>query len=59
MRNTRFPLEGNNVMFIHLDEDYQEILSLRGVNSCTVYTAFTEKYESCRGEVCEKFHANR
>lgn len=46
-------------MFTHLDEDSQEIPSLRGVNSCTVYIAFTEKYESCRGEVCEKFHARR
>jgi hypothetical protein len=45
-------------MFIHLEEDHQEIPSLRGVNLCTGYIAFTEKYGSCRGEVCEKFHAS-
>jgi hypothetical protein len=59
MRDTRFPSQESNVMFIHLDEDTQQIPSLRGVNSCTMYMTFIEKYESFRGEVCEKFHASR
>jgi len=46
-------------MFIHLDEDNQDIPSLRSVNLYSVYIEFTEKYESCRGEICEKFHARR
>jgi hypothetical protein len=45
-------------MFIHLDEDNQEIPSLLGVNSYSVCIAFREKYESFRGKVCEKFHAS-
>jgi len=43
MRNILFPLHESDVIFIHLDEDNQEIPSLRGVNSCTVYIALTEK----------------
>jgi len=59
MLNTRLPFSKNNVMFIHLDEDNQDIPSLRSVNLYSVYIEFTEKYESCRGEICEKFHARR
>ena len=42
-------------MFIHLDVDNQEIPCLRGVNSCTVYIAFIEKYESCEVKFVRNF----